>query len=131
MKISIEKAILQKQLTKIEKKERLELIKKYLPEFKKLEGKYFKFRSGYGGDYKKWWVYTKVLLITADDLYEGGGDTPCLSRLTGWRFQTDAFSVFTVAKNCDGYVHLLGEEITEHEFNTAWNAAMDSLNNLK
>ena len=74
------------------------------------------------------WYYTKITKITPPDVYQIANGVSC--RYKGYSFQTCTYKNFTVEKECSGYVHSLGQQITEAEFNAAWNKAMDSLNAL-
>lgn len=123
---------LQKQLAAIAKQEKEQIIKKYYPEFKKLEGTFYKTRNNYScpekpSDY--WWVYTKITKIDPKDVYDtrGNGVT---SHYTGWSFQTCKYGNFSVEKEKRSYVHSLGKKITEQEFIDAWNKAMSNLDSL-
>jgi hypothetical protein len=120
---------IQKQLNEIAEQERKELIETHYPEFKKLVGKYFKTRNGYGSDTPKWWLYVKVTEIKPEDVYDtcGKGAT---CHFKGYSFQTTCYGHFSVEMISSGYMHSLGKEITEGEFNEAWNKAMGNLEKL-
>lgn len=123
---------LERQLRSIREKEEKKLIAKHYPKFKKLVGKFYKIRDNYSCPRKKsdyWYKYVKITEINPDDIYDVNTRT-ALCSYKGYSFNTDKYGVFTVVKDCNGYVHLLDEQITEEEFNTAWNKAMDSLNKL-
>lgn len=94
------------------------LISQHFEEFKKLEGKYFKFRNGYGGNQKKWWQYLKVKSIKKEDLYVSGEDR-VLSYFTGITFEITSLGIAEIQFNHKGYVHSLDSytEISESEFN--------------
>ncbi len=119
---------LQAQLNAIVKEERKLLIEKHYPKFKKLAGKCFKFMNSYGNG-TSWPAYTKVIKIAPEDLYVNG-NKEVLAHYQGWCFQSCSNNIFTVEKKECGYVHGLGKEITEAEFNAAWNKAMASLDSL-
>jgi len=123
---------LQKQLNAIAKQEEKELIAKHYPEFKKLEGKYFKYKNSYScpekpSDY--WFLYTKITEIKPDDVYNTRGNGVAC-HFKGWSFQTDKYANISVEKKKTGYVHSLGQEITENEFHSAWDKIIEALNNL-
>ena len=126
---NLTKEQLRAELAKIEQQERKDLIKNEYPNFKKLEGTFWKTRNGYGGGTKKWWYYTKITKIKPSDVYDtcGNGIT---STFEGYTFQTCTYNTFTVEQEKRGYIHSLGEQISESEFNAAWNKAMDELNKL-
>jgi hypothetical protein len=122
---------LQKELNAIAKQEHKEMIDANYPEFKKLEGRFFKYKNSYSlpekpSDY--WWLYQKVIEIKPEDIYMGANGP--LSHYRGWSFQTDKHGTITIENNKHGYVHGLEKEITEAEFNEAWNKMVERLSNL-
>jgi RAB protein geranylgeranyltransferase component A len=121
---------LQDELNAILEQE-IELMRnKHYPIFqKKYEGKFFKTINSYGGNTPSWWVYTKITKIKKEDIYYSANEKVLCSYL-GWNFQTCSMSNVTVERINHGYIHSLGKEISEKEFNEAWNKTMDSLNNL-
>lgn len=128
----ITKEQLQKQINAITAQEEKEMIEKHYPKFKKLEGTFYKQKDNYSchnkaSDY--WFSYTKVTKIKPTDIYDtkGNGIT---SRFEGYAFRTDKYGTFSVNKEKIGYVHSLGIQISEQEFNQAWNKAMQNLNKL-
>lgn len=129
MKLNLTKEQLREQLNKIEEQEEKEMIKERYPEFKKLEGKYFKYLNSYGSDYKKWGVYTKVIEIKPSDLYNVGRGVDC--HFTGFSFEFDKIGLITIENIKRGHTHLLGDEISEAEFNAAWNEIADMINKMK
>lgn len=123
---------LQQQLKAIVEQEHKEMIEKYYPEFKKYEGRFFKVRNNYSRPEKPsdyWWLYKKVVEIKPNNIYDTGSNGVAC-HYSGWSFETDSYGTFTVSQRNMGYLHSLGEEITEAEFNAAWNKAMDRLDNL-
>jgi hypothetical protein len=124
---------LQKQLNAIAKQEEKDIIAKYYPEFKKLEGTFYKVKTSYScptkpSDY--WWIYTKVTEIKPDDVYNTNGNgVTC--HFKGWSFQNCRDGNFSVEQEKIGYVHSLGKQITQQEFIQAWNNAMANLDKLK
>lgn len=123
---------LQEQLKAIAKKEEKEIIEKNYPEFKKYEGRFFRQSNNYGcpkkpSDY--WWYYTKVIEVRPEDVYDtrGNGIT---SHFKGWSFQLDKYNQLTVELEKTGYIHSLGQEISQEKFNNAWNKAMENLDKL-
>jgi len=133
MKTQLTKEQLQKQLKEIAKQERKALIEKHYPEFKQYEGRFFKTRNHYScpekpSDY--WWYYTKVTEITPEDVYDTlGNGAAC--HFKGWSFEDTKGGDVFISKNKQGYIHSLGKEITEAEFNEAWNKMVDSFEKLR
>jgi hypothetical protein len=125
---------IEKQLDKILKDENREMIKLNYPTFKKLEGKCFKTKNFFScptrpSDY--WWLYTKVLSIKPSDIYDTKSTNGITAHFTGYSFQTTKYGNVDIEKNKSGYVHSLDQEITEKEFNTAWNKMMEEIGKLK
>lgn len=129
---NVTKEELQKQLNKIAIAEEKEMIAKHYPEFKKFEGRYFKQRNNYScpkkpSDY--WFMYTKITEINPKDVYDTRGNgVACYFK--GWTFQTCRDGHISINKEKHGYIHGLGKEITEKEFNDAWNTMIDKINSL-
>lgn len=124
---------LSRELKTIAEQEQKAMVEKYYPEFKKLEGTFWKIRNNYSlpqkpSDY--FWLYTKITEVKPEDVYDTGGNG-ITSHVRGWSFQTCKYGIFTVEKQKAAYAHHLGQQITEEEFNDAWNAAIDSLDKLK
>lgn len=109
---------LQKELNAIVEAENAQFITEYYPTFQAMEGKYFKTENGYGHD-NKWYVYTKITSIAPEELYVSYYDR-VLSMYKGFSFEktSDGFLIFK--KNRHDYVHCLGKEITEAEFNSCF-----------
>lgn len=131
-KLNLTKEQLQKQLNDIAEKENKEMVEKYYPEFKKFEGRYFKYKNNYSCPTKKsdyWFTYTKVVKVSPDDIYDtrGNGVT---SRFNGWYFEVDKFGHTSISSIEGGYIHSLDKEITETEFNKAWNKMVDGFEKL-
>ena len=130
-KIKPSKEELQKQLDAIVLKEEKERINKAFPEFKKLEGRYFKVKNCYSlakkpSDY--WWLYVKVVEVKKSELYLSGDKECCYFR--GYSFQTDKNGLITIDRNVYATSNGLAKEITQEEFNTAWLKVSDALNDL-
>jgi len=128
----LSKEELKKQLKLISEKENQELIEKHYPEFKKLEGKCFKNRNNYScpekpSDY--WWLYTKITEIKPEDLYDTGGNGVAC-HYKGYSFQTDKDGNVSTQKIDYGYVHSLQKEISEKEFDKAFENMISALNEL-
>jgi hypothetical protein len=119
---------LQRQLKLIHKKEDKEFVQLHYPEFKKLEGKYFKKRNSYGSG-KNWWMYIKIVSIKETDVYSGSGGI-ALSHYRGYSFQICSSGNISVEKINHGYAHDLGKEITKKEFDAAWSGMMKQATNL-
>lgn len=115
---------LQKKLNAIKEREWLKTVRINYPKFKKLEGKYFKTRNSYGSD-EKWWLYKKVTRINKSDLYMGAEEVLCYYH--GWQFQICSHGQFRVEQVKHGYVHCLDIEISEKEFNNAYNKSIEWL----
>jgi hypothetical protein len=129
MKKTLSKSELEKQLAAIIEQEEKDVIEKHYPEFKKLEGRCFKTSNSYGDDYKPWFLYTKIVAIKPTDVYDTRGNG-IASRFTGYSFQTTSTGEISVDMKKQSYVHSIGKEITESEFNTAWNKMIDKLDSL-
>lgn len=128
--MQLTKEQLQAQLYAIVEKEQKELFEKHYPKFKKLEGKFFKRRNNFSAPKKPsdyWYVFEKVTSVTPDDLYMSGSTVFC--RCKSWSFQTDSEGAVYIRHN-DGYTHSLGKEISEAEFNQAWNNMIEQLDKL-
>jgi len=131
-KLTLSKEQLQKQLDEIAKKEEQEMIETHYPKFKKFEGKFFKTSNCYScpekpSDY--WWLYTKITEIKPKDIYNTRGNGVA-SHYTGWSFQVDKYGQISIEREKSGYIHSLGQEITEKEFNAAWDKMIDKINAL-
>lgn len=121
-----------KELEVINKQESEKLIETYYPQFKEYEGKCFKKQNHYScpekpSDY--WFLYHKVVKITPKDVYNTGGQGVAC-RYKGWSFETCKYKRFNVDMNQIGYIHHIGEEISEEEFNSAFNKALSKLKKL-
>ncbi len=120
---------LQKELSKIVAQERKDFTAKHYPECKAFEGRYFKYRNSYGGDNKGWWLYTKVVEVKPEVVYEIN-DGDATATYSGWSFQTDTHKQVSIEKNRRSYLHSLGKEISETEFIEAWNKMVDNIDLL-
>lgn len=107
---------LQKKLNAIEKAERKQMVKDHFPEFKKLEGKYFKTRNSYGGKWKKWWLYRKVLSVKPSGMYISNTSPMCNTIQANFELCSDG--KVNIEKTT-GYAHSLGSEISKKEFDSA------------
>jgi hypothetical protein len=126
-----EKLELLKQLKAIEEKEFNEIIEANYPEFKKLEGKYFKYKNCYSCPQKKsdyWWLYSKVVTVEKENLYKSGENV--LATCTCWGFQTDKNGMININPIYETYTHSLGVEISKSEFEKAWKATLNELSLL-
>ena len=105
------------------------LISQHFEEFKKLEGKYFKFRNSYGGNQKKWWQYLKVQSIKKEDLYVSGEKV--FSHFTGMTFELTSNDIAEIKINHKGYAHALDSytEISEAEFNKQLKSLIGKITN--
>jgi hypothetical protein len=124
----LKKQQLKQELAKIEDVEQEERIQNHYPRFKKLEGKFFKKRNRYSRG-KEWLLYTKVIEIRPEDLYEAHGNK-VTAHCRGYSFETDCDGKILINKKQTTYTHILGKQITEKEFNEAWNKMIDSMNSL-
>lgn len=121
---------LQKELNKLQIIEEQEVINQYYPAIrKKYEGKCFKYQNRYSTD-DSWWLYFKVLEIKPEDVYDTNGNG-VTSHFRGWSFQTDIHGMITIEQEKNGYVHSLGKQISEAEFNRAYNKMIEKMNTLK
>lgn len=121
---------LQRELIMIEKNEEKELREKHYPLIKeKYEGTFFKCPNSYNGN-NRWNIYTKVTEIKPKDIYDTNGNG-VTSHYTGYSFQTDCYNKIQIDRKATGYVHSLGKEISEAEFNEAWNKMIEQMNALK
>lgn len=122
---------LRKQLAEIEKQERQNLIKTEYPKFLPLVGKCFKFKNSYSlpekpSDY--WYMYSKIVSITPDDIYMAGTpNNKVLARCTAVTFQTDKYGSININPHHYTYVHCLGEEIDIHEFNKEFDKVLEKI----
>jgi hypothetical protein len=114
---------LQKQLDIIVKREEKEMIEAYYPEFKKNEGKCFKYRAENTN------YYTKVTKIKPSDVYNTHGNGVAC-RYTGWSFHTDKRGNISIHEE-NSYIHCLGKAISNKEFDAAFNKLIDKLNELR
>lgn len=132
--LQTKKEQLQKELNSIQEKEQKEIVSKHYPIFKKkYQGKCFKMKNHYGNPRKRsdyWFVYIKVTEIKPEDIYDtrGNGVT---SHYTGWQFQTDSSYNVSIQKKETGYIHSLGQQIPESEFNEAWDKVINGLNKMR
>lgn len=121
---------LETELIKINTIQEQGIINQHYPLFKKkYEGKYFKRSNGYN-DKERWWMYTKVVEIKPDDVYDTKGNGVA-SHYTGWTFQTASNDEITISKEERGYVQSLGYQISKAEFTAAWNKMIDKLNAME
>lgn len=123
-----QKEELQEKLNQIEDNERLALQEKNYPEIcEKYLGKCFKVRNNYScpekaSDY--WFLYTKVTEIKKEDVYQTSNGVS--ATYSGYSFQTDMHKNVNVRKE-NGYIHSLGIEITQKEFDKAWSKMLDRI----
>lgn len=130
MKKSVLEEKLKKQLQEIAEEKLNKVIKDNYPIFKeKYEGKFFKIENSYSS-IEKWWLYTKVTEIKPSHIYIGYKDA-VLCNFDGFSFQTNVDKVITIESNKFGFTHSLGKEISEKEYNDAWNKMIDNINKLK
>lgn len=127
----IKKEQLQKELNALIEQEQQKLLDKYYPYFKGFENKYFKYRNSYSCPEKKedyWYMYSKVLSVTKEDLYVSGEQV--LAHCTVLEFQTDKYGQVHINPSSRTYTHSLQKQISEKEFLKAWEATLSKLNNL-
>lgn len=121
---------LRKELNKIEEKEFKDIITAEFPKLRDLVlDKYFKYRNSYGGDNKGWWLYRKVTDINPSDVYLLSNNEPT-ARCKGFSFEIRTNGEISIQQKDDTYIHILGQEITEREFNEAWNKMCDKIKAL-
>jgi hypothetical protein len=70
-----------------------------------------------------------VTEINPDDVYDTGGNG-ITSRYKGWQFETTGCGAINISPKDFGYCHTLGQQISEDEFNTAWNKMVENLDAL-
>ena len=116
-----------KQLSGIREKEWAMLVDKHYPKFKQMEGKCFKCVNSYGQG-KDWTLYKKVVKIEKENLYMGSNEV--LSFFSGWQFEVRNDGGIYVKEIKSGFIHGLGNEITEREFNAAYNKMITLLNKI-
>jgi hypothetical protein len=127
------KAELEAELAAIKEQEFQAMVDENYPEFKKLEGKFFKVRNNYSQPEKEsdyWWMYKQVTKVRKEDVYHSSQSVSCIVR--GWSFETTRDNLFEVKKDMIEYAHSLERqiEISEKEFKAAWNKAKAALNEL-
>lgn len=126
---NLTKEELQKQLNIIAENEEKELINTHYPEFKKLEGKCFKVKNNYScpeEDTDYWWLYKKVTEIKPEFVYDTRGNGVAC-HYNGFSFQMDKNGDISVIKEDYGYVHCLGDEISNEEFEEAFKNLKESI----
>lgn len=96
--------------------------KEHYPALKeKYEGKFFESLNGFGGDSKKWKVFTKVLPFTEDDVYMTANNEPTAHiKVVEFELMPDSFGKGSFTAVMKGshqtYIHCLDKEITEKQF---------------
>ncbi len=125
---------LRAELDLIDEKLRKKTIAEYYLTLKrKYEGRCFKYDNGYDSS-EKFWLYTKVCKIEPEDVYDtrGNGVT---SYYSGYSFETKIHNGIEqevrVELSKRSYVHILGVEITQKEFDREWNKMLTKLKGLK
>ncbi len=103
---------IRKQISKIEREEKLPSIKK------KYEGKYFKVQNCYSGD-TYWPLYQKVEKV--DDV----------RWFKGWSFQTDSYGKISIEKEKSMTINSIGTEITKKQFDAAYKTILNRIHKLK
>lgn len=120
------------QLKFIEEKERRETIDAAYPDYKKLEGKYYKEKNYFSCPKKKsdyWWMYIKVCKVEKDNLYLAINNV-VLAKVECLRFQTDNYGTITIETKKNIYGNSLGKEITKKEFDKAFLAMTKTISGL-
>lgn len=121
------KAQLIDKLRQIEAQEKRELIDKHLPAFReKYVGKYFKLRNSYGASGSPWFMYVRVDSIESGNIIIYSHDNVQAS-FKGVSFQADCNGKIMIDTEYFSYANIIGEEITEDEFRTAWNELQEKL----
>lgn len=128
MKIKYTKEQLEKMLAAIKKQEHDELIKLHAHTIKELEGRFFKNRNGYSPS-ERWFVYYKVIKVNPESIWANGDKFECNCIVQS--FEIDSEGKIRIGTNDTMYSSLLGLEITEAEYNKAWNKLIDKINSLK
>lgn len=126
--LELKKESLLKEIRSVEKRLAKDFVATHYPEIsKKFLGKYFKDKNGYSQN-DEWWMYHKVTDIKPEDVYSVGGEPTAKCRVL--TFNATSEGHIRILKDNNAYVHGLGQEITEREFNEAWNKMMDAINIL-
>lgn len=128
MKINYTKGELEKMLTAIKKQEHDELIKLHTPAIKQLEGRFFKSNNGYTPS-ERWTSYARVIKVNLGSIWENGDKVECDCIVQS--FEIDSRGKINIGTKDTVYSSLLGREITEAEYNKAWNKLIDKINSLK
>lgn len=123
------------ELKVIEEKELNDLIEKHYPEFKKLEGKCFKYKNSYSlpeneSDY--WFKYIKILKIEKENINKRNQEILCTCKT--FSFQKDKYGEIKINPNDNDYVHFLIKnniEITNDEFKKEYNKLLNDVNIFK
>lgn len=130
--LSQRKEYLKKELKELIETEEKEIIKEHFPEFQRMIGKCFKIRNSYSCPEKpsdSWFLYVRITDIKEKDLYVASSGE-CLCSYSGFSFQTDKYGSVKIDTKDSGYVHSLGEEIPELEFEKAWNKMIKKIHTI-
>lgn len=124
---------LQKELAEIEKQEEARIMKEAYPEFQKLIGKCFKQQDSYSCPSKEsdyWNTYRKIVSIREEAVYMSVSNQH-LSSCIVMEFHTDKYGRIYIHSEHRVYTHILGEEISEEEFNHAFERVFANINALR
>lgn len=122
---------LKAKLKKIEDAEYQALIDEHYPHFQAMIGKCFKYKNCYScpeseDDY--WWKYTKIASIEKDDLYVTGDKV--LSYFKGISFEKCKGGKIIIESEYNTYVHCIGDEILQEEYDVALNLLKHDLSQI-
>lgn len=94
---------------------------------KKYVGKCFKIKNRSGGFRRQSWItYVKVLDIKPEDIYMVSGNS-ISAHYRGICFETTAHNLIIVEPKKSSYIHGLGKEIPQAEFDAAFKKMTDSI----
>jgi len=108
--------------------------KNILPDLKKTYiGRCYVYRNAYGPE-NKWNLYRKIKDIEWVHFYENG-EIQVTAILFEFEYHKgnnlDGEMVLSVCKKADFSLSILGEEITQGQFDAAWNRVIESVKKLK
>ncbi len=120
--VEIDKEIikLRQKQERIRKKEEKELIPKFK---KKWIGRCFKYRNSYGGDRKKWWLYSMITDVTNINFCRTPAE-PYLEVISFQKCSMGEFRIKVKEFNCDMNSHI---EIKPSEFNIEYKKMLKEL----
>lgn len=130
--IITERKQLEARINALHKLETDHLINDNYPSFKSYEGRYFKTRNNFSLPKSKkdyWFVYTKVLKVEKEYLYTSGENVLC--HFDGFSFQECSNGDIIITNEKYNYIHSLMDEISEKEFNEAFDKIKFKLSKIR